>query len=113
MLQLLGAQKCHQLAVELHKRARITSYEDARAAAVQIAHCINNIVTVTFSFFEWKSQMLVQAVNAPLQQRGVFLNDSTIHENIGSDEYENDLELNDLVLSQVSEENPSIELDCV
>ncbi|CAF0739918.1 unnamed protein product [Adineta ricciae] len=85
---LLGAQKCHQLAVELHKRARTTPYEDARSAVVQISHCINNIVT---------------AVNAPLQQRGVFLNDSSTHENIGSDEYEDDLELNDLILNSIKD----------
>ncbi|UJR14316.1 hypothetical protein I4U23_001310 [Adineta vaga] len=87
---LLAARKCHQLAVELHKRARQTSHEDARSAAIQIAHCINNVLT---------------AINAPLQQRGVFLNVNDTGHEIGSEDYEDDFELNQLIFNSIKSDD--------
>ncbi|CAF3720614.1 unnamed protein product [Rotaria sp. Silwood1] len=75
---ILASQKCYQLACRLKAISMRVSYEDAKYAATQISYCINNVLT---------------AINAPLQQRGFFLNTNSIQQNNIFNDYDDDPEL--------------------
>lgn len=41
-----AANKCYQLSITLQSMAKTLSYEDVQTAAMSIAECANNVLTV-------------------------------------------------------------------
>ncbi len=79
------------------------SYEDAQFASTHIALCMNHVLTVRicFEISQWNIFLFSQAINAPLQQRGVLLNITSVDEDIDNVDYDSDPELFQLTLRKI------------
>ena len=91
---MLASAKCYQLAVALQTMATTISFEEVQTAATQIAQCASNVLNVrhTVSLFRMTNNDKSQAVNVPLQQRGIVLDSDSSSANAFPVDYDTDLE---------------------